>query len=115
MEILTIKGKKFEKIEECAKKMGELVRGCRNQTREEERKLRELIYQHGKNKNIKFKKGERYTFLMEKSINFGTSKYPDNARITEKSTENFVKETEKTIFFEYTKVLKRNLVGIVEE
>lgn len=115
MEILTIKKEKFEKIEECAKKMGELVRGCRNQTREEDKKLRELIFQHGTNKNIKFKKGGRYTFLIEKSINFGTSKYPDCARITEKSTENFVKETEKTIFFEYTKVLKRNLVGIVEE
>ena len=56
MEILTIKKEKFEKIEECAKKMGELVRGCRNQTREEDKKLRELICQHGKNKNIKFKK-----------------------------------------------------------
>ena len=115
MEVLTIKKEKFEKIEVCAKKMGELVKGCRNQTREEDKKLRELIYQHGKNKNIKFKKGERYTFLMEKIINFGTSKYPDNARITEKSTENFIKETEKTIFFEHTKVLKRNLIGIVEE
>ena len=45
MEILTIKKEKFEKIEECAKKMGELVRGCRNQTREEDKKLRELIKQ----------------------------------------------------------------------
>lgn len=115
MEILTIKGEKFEKIEECAKKMGELVRGCRNQTREEEKNLKELIFQHGKNKDIKFKKGKKYTFLMEKNINLGTSTYPDFARITEKSTENFVKETEKTIFFEYSRVLKRNLIGIVEE
>ena len=115
MELLTIKKEKFEKIEECAKKMGELVKGCRNQTREEDKKLRALICQHGKNKNIKLKKGKRYTFLMEKSINLGASKYPDNARITEKSTENFIKETKKTIFFEYTKVLKRNLIGIVEE
>lgn len=52
---------------------------------------------------------------MEKIINFGTSKYPDCARITEKSTENFVKETEKTIFFEYSRVLKRNIIGIVEK
>lgn len=115
MEILTIKKEKFEKIEECAKKMSELVRGCRNQTREEEKILKKLIFEYGKNKDIKFKKGKKYTFLMEKSINLGTSAYPDCARITEKSTENFVKETEKTIFFEYTKVLKRNLVGIVEE
>ena len=115
MEFLTIKKEKFEKIEKCAKKMGELVRGCRNQTREEDKILRELIFQHGKNKDIKLKKGKKYTFLMEKSINLGTSKYPDNARITEKSTENFVKETKKTIFFEYTKVLKRNFIGIVEE
>lgn len=115
MEILTIKGEKFEKIEECAKKMGELVRGCRNQTREEEKNLKELIFQYGKNKDIKFKKGKKYTFLMEKSINLGNSTYPDCVRITEKSTEEFEKETEKTIFFKYTKVLKRNLVGIVEE
>lgn len=115
MEILTIKGEKFEKIEECAKKMGELVRGCRNQTREEEKNLKELIFQYGKNKDIKFKKGKKYTFLIEENINLGNSTYPDFVRITVKRTKKFERETEKTIFFEYSRVLKRNLVGIVEE